>query len=239
MSDTLNAPGPRPIGRRTHVNYPGRLATVIAERIIELCRGNFSIYAIELVCYDLRKRRQHSITSGLFRHSLQVQDAIDRQIIRHYRPLMPRRRGEFIRSLIEDTILNYVAPDSSAGLVSKEYEWVVFPPLLREIIGIRWRELELKGISQYVTSLIRYDLLLGGPHTLFRGGDCTPEMCRSLDLETIKLFHLNYQPRTYADHLVEEGAGRKLTREECDEALRGVGEKLLRKAVEARKARPH
>ena len=68
--------------------------------------------------------------------------------------------------------------------------------MLREIIGIRWRELGFSGISQYVTSLIRYDLLLGGPHTFFRGGDCTPEMCRSLDLETIKLFILNYRPRT-------------------------------------------
>jgi hypothetical protein len=85
-----------------------------------------------------------------------------------------------IRSLVEETVLNYVAPDSSEGLVSSEAEWVLFPPLLREIIGIRRRELGFKGISQYVTSLIRYDLLLGGPHTLFRGGDCTPEMCRSL-----------------------------------------------------------
>jgi hypothetical protein len=71
---------------RSHVNYPGRLATVIAERIIELERGTFSIYAIELVCYDLHKRREHSITSPLFQKSLELQDAIDRQVIRNYRP---------------------------------------------------------------------------------------------------------------------------------------------------------
>jgi len=223
---------------RSHVNYPGRLATVIAERIIELERGTFSIYAIELVCYDLRKRREHSITGPLFQKSLELQDAIDRQVIRNYRPFT-RRRGEFIESLVNDTILNYVAPDSSDGLVSKEAEWVLFPPLLREIIGLRWRELGFSGISQHVTSLIRYDLLLGGPHTFFRGGDCTPEMCRSLDLETIKLFNLNYRPRTLADHLVEQGAGRKLTREECDAELRAVAEKLTRRALEARKLKHH
>jgi hypothetical protein len=239
MPNTSAPSALRPIGRRCHLNYPGRLATVIAERIIELKRGTFSIYAIEVVCYDLRKRRKHSITGPLFNHSLEVQDAVDRQIIRHYRPFSERRRGEFIRSLVEDTLLNYIAPDSSEGLVRKEYEWVVFPPLLREIIGLRLRELGFSGISQYVTSVIRYDLLLGGPHTLFRGGDCTPEMCRSLDLETIRLFNLNYQPRTLADYLVEQGAGRKLTREECDAELRRVGEKLTERAVAARNAKPH
>jgi hypothetical protein len=228
----------RPPQWRSNVTYPGRLATIIAERIIELERGTFSIYAIELVCFDLRKRREHSITGPLFEKSLEVQDAVDRQIIRNYRPFTTRR-GEFIQSLVEDAVLNYVAPDSSDGLVSKEYEWVVFPPLLREIIGIRWRELGFTGISQYVTSVLRYDLLLGGPHKYFRGGDCTPEMCRSLDLETIELFNLNYQPRTLADHLVEEAAGRKLTREECDAELRRVGEKLQHRAVEARKSRRH
>jgi hypothetical protein len=234
MSDTSSTPGTRPIGRRCHVNYPGRLATVIAERIIELGRGNFSTYAIELVCYDLRKRRKHSITGQLFEKSLEVQDAVDRQIIRNYRPFTTRR-GEFIRSLVEDTILNYVAPDSSDGLVLKEYEWVVFPPLLREIIGIRWRELGFTGISQYVTSVLRYDLLLGGPHKLFRGGDCTPEMCHSLDLETLTLFNSNSQERTLADHLVEKAAGRKLSRDECDAALNEVAEKLTDRAVKARK----
>jgi hypothetical protein len=79
--------------------------------------------------------------------------------------------------------------------------------------------------------------LLGGPHTFFRGGDCTPEMCRSLDLETIKLFNLNCRPRTLADHLMENGAGRKLTREECDAQLRTVAEKLTHHAVAARKAK--
>jgi hypothetical protein len=77
---------------RSNFVYPGRLATVIGERIIELERGTFSIYAIELVCYDLRKRRNHSITGPLFQKSLEVQDAIDRQVIRNYRPFT-RRRG--------------------------------------------------------------------------------------------------------------------------------------------------
>jgi hypothetical protein len=231
------APSPKRRHRtqwRSHVAYPGRLVTVVAERIVELGRGSFSIYAIELVCYDLRKRCPHSITGPLFRHSVEVQDAIDRQIIRNYRPLMPHRRGEFIRSLVDEVILNYVAPDSADGFVRKEYQWVMFPPLLREIIGIRWRELGFSGISQYVTSLIRYDLLLGGPHTLFRGGDCTPEMCRSLDRETLQLFNDNYRPPTLADYIVEKAAGKKLTREERDAELRKVGEELTERAVKAR-----
>src|SRR4030095_7818852 len=112
MPSSTHTPRIRPKGRRSHVNYPGRLATVIGERIIELGRGTFSIYAIELVCYDLRKRRNHSIKGQLFEKPLEVQDAVDRQIIRNYRPFTTRRGG-FIQSLVEDTILNYVAPDSS------------------------------------------------------------------------------------------------------------------------------
>jgi hypothetical protein len=234
--DTPKALTGRPIGRRSHVNYPGRLTTVIGERIIELERGNFSVYVIELVCFDLRKRCKHSITGPLFEKSLHVQDAVDRQIIRNYRPFVSRR-GEFIQSLVDDVVLNYVAPDSTDGFVRKEYQWVVFPPLLREIIGIRWRELGFTGVSQYVTSVIRYDLLVGGPHTFFRGDDCTPEMCRSLDLETIQLFHANDHSSTLADYIVRKAAGRKLSREESDAALRDVSEKLARRAVAARRVK--
>jgi hypothetical protein len=133
---------------RSNVVYPGRFATVIGERIIELERGTFSIYAIELVCSDLRKRRNHSITGPLFQKSLEVQDAIDRQVIRNYRPFLPAPGGEFIESLVNDTILNYVAPIRATDSLSKEYEWVVFPAHVARIIGIRWRELGFSGISQ-------------------------------------------------------------------------------------------
>jgi hypothetical protein len=228
----------RPIGRRTHVSYPGRLATVIGERIIELERGNFSTYAIELVCYDMRQRINHSITGQLARLSPAVQDAVDRQIIQNYRPYT-RQRGEFIRSLVENAILAPVAPDSAPGHVGRECEWVAFPPLLRGIIAIRWRELGFRGISEYVTSVLRYDLLVGGRHVLFRGGDCTPEMCRALDFETLEIFHANVRSFTLADYIVQSAAGRKLTAEERNAALRQVGERLTQRAVEARKAKRH
>jgi hypothetical protein len=38
---------------------------------------------------------------------------------------------------------------------------------LRSIIEIRWPELNYPNLSEYVTGLVRYDLMLGGPHTYF------------------------------------------------------------------------
>ena len=71
---------------RVHVAVPGILATAIKTRREEFSYKTFSPFAVELVCFDLRVRRDHVVTLPFFREPIEVQNAIDRQIVHHYRP---------------------------------------------------------------------------------------------------------------------------------------------------------
>jgi hypothetical protein len=215
---------------RRHINCPALLIPAIEERVQELHSGTFSRFVVELVCYDFRIRRAHGITGHLAQESAGVQDAVDRAIVAHYRPGQ-KTSGDTIRALVRNT-LSFSALPTSGGSMVKESRWVFFPSLLREIIEIRWRELHFASLSDYTTSLIRYDLLLGGPHKLFRGDDCTPEMLAALDRETLLMFHENAtnQPRILADYIVEEAAGQKLSLAQSDAALANLGRQMVREA---------
>ena len=50
-----------------------------------------------------------------------------------------------------------------------------FSPVLAPCIETRWREAGYPTFSDYVTGLIRYDLLLLGPHIYYNGDDTDPE----------------------------------------------------------------
>lgn len=54
-------------------------------------------------------------------------------------------------------------------------ERVTFPARIWPVIDLRWRELRYPILSAYVTGLIRYDLMLGGPH-IVTGADSEPEI---------------------------------------------------------------
>ena len=75
---------------RVHVAIPGVLATAIETRRREFTYKNFSPFAVELVCFDLRVRRQHLVTHPFSQEPPEVQDAIDRQIVHYYKPGAPR-----------------------------------------------------------------------------------------------------------------------------------------------------
>ncbi len=45
-------------------------------------------------------------------------------------------------------------------------KFVTVPYLLNEIVKTRWSELGYRSFSGYLVGLIRYDLLIGGKHTL-------------------------------------------------------------------------
>jgi hypothetical protein len=231
VNDEPAAPFQRPPSWRQHLSFPGLLMPFIAKRIDEVDAQTFSRYAIELVCFDLRIRRAHSVTGFIVHEYQAIQEAIDRAIAANYRPGM-EHKGGLIRALVSDgkaAVPN--APVRLPSIVSQS-EWVIFPGLLQDIINIRWQELGYHNLSQYVTSVIRYDLLIGGQHKLFSGDDCTPEMLDSLDRETIREFTANRQPRTMADRIIEEAVGERLTREQCDTLLRTVGQRLREGAIE-------
>src|SRR5688572_9617693 len=92
MTTTTNQTIPTPPAKpwRCHVNYPGILTNAVRTRWEEFDYQAFSPYAIELVCFDLRIRRDHDVTQPFSMDTLAAQDAIDRELIRHYQPDSPR-----------------------------------------------------------------------------------------------------------------------------------------------------
>lgn len=231
MSDSPAATFQRLPAWRQHLSFPGLLMPTIAQRIYEVEGVSFSRFVIELVCFDLRIRRAHSVTGFIARELQAVQEAIDRVIISNYRPGM-EHQGGLLRALVHQGPAAIPAQKMEFPSVVNQSEWIFFPGSLQGIINTRWRELGFLNLSQYVTSAIRYDLLIAGQHKLFRGDDCTPEMLAALDQETMTEFHANRQPRTMADRIVEEAVGERLTRDQCDNLLRAVGERLRDGAIE-------
>ena len=86
---------------------------------------------------------------------------------------------------------------------------------LAPCIEQRWPEAGYESFSDYVTAVLRYDLLLLGRHHLFSGDDKAPDILAALDRETRREFEANLQPkRIYLDRLLEEVTGHPLSQEE-------------------------
>jgi len=234
MERTPPPPAPAPDkGWRRRLAVPSLLAPTLDERIKEVERGTFSQHAIETVCFDLRIRRAHAVTGQFARETPRVQDAIDRFIIAYYQPGAERENGTLHR-LIFDTLppLPSDVDRSRKSDSVKVRREAFFPPLLAEKIQERWKELRLRSISEYVISVMRYDLLLGGKHLHFPVNDFRPEILAALDRETLTEFLKNRKPKIKLDYLLEEAAGRELTREECEALLVAIGKKIRKLAIE-------
>jgi hypothetical protein len=218
---------------RRYVTLPAVLAPAINERIKELKRGTFSQHAIETVCFDLRIRRAHAVTGQFARELPPIQEAIDRFIVALYRPKAEREDGTLYR-LIFNTLplLTRWQRPPGVGPGTSEKLDVYYPPLLVEKIDERWNELGFESLSEYVTSVMRYDLLLGGKHRHFPNNDFHPEILATLDHETLNEFLKNRKPKIMLDFLLEEAAKKELTREECEVLLRAIGQKIRKLAVE-------
>jgi len=234
MASTSQFPAPTPEKAwRRRIAIPNLLAPTLHERIKEVERGTFSQHAIETVCFDLRIRRAHAVTGQFARETPRVQDAIDRFIVAYYHPGAERDGGA-----LPKLIFNALPPlpddiDRSRKSDSiKVRREAIFPPLLAEKIDERWKELGFRSISEYVTSVLRYDLLLGGKHRHFPTNDFHPEILAALDRETLTEFLANRKPNIRLDYLLEEAAEKKLTREECEVLLRAIGKMIRKLAVE-------
>jgi hypothetical protein len=228
-----NSPTGRPKSWRRQIIIPAILAPSIDERIDELQRDSFSQHAIETVCFDLRIRRAHSLTGQFAREVPKVQDAIDRFMVATYKKGMDGDGGT-LRNLIfnEELQLTQWKQGVGEGNGEPERRDVYYPPLLVEKIEERWKELSFESISEYVISVMRYDLLLGGKHRQFPHNDYDPEVLGALDRETLTEFLKNRKPKIKLDYLLEEAAGRELTREECEALLVAIGKKIRALAIE-------
>jgi hypothetical protein len=228
-----NSPTRRPKSWRRYVIVPAILAPALKKRIDELERETFSQHGIETVCFDLRIRRAHAVTGQFARELPEIQDAIDRFIIAHYKPKMPRDGGT-LRKLIIDKLppMTRWKRKEGEGPAMSEKREVFYPPLLVEKIEERWQELGFESLSEYVTSVMRYDLLLGGKHRHFPNDDFRPEILAALDRETLTEFPKNRKLKIMVDYLLEEAAEKELTREECETLLVAIGQKLRKLAIE-------
>jgi hypothetical protein len=187
------------------------------------------MYAVELVCYDLRRLFPHLLTCEISDDPRPVQDGIDKQIVIHYAPGRPRDKGLLLR-----IIRGEVPPLPPGYLKHLERcvagERVKFPDRLKECIQARWRALGYKGISNYVTGLIRYDLALCGPHNECNGSIRDKGMLADLDELTAKKFAEGKIERIRLIDFLEEALGRPLTIEESFDEIRKLV-KRLRKAA--------
>jgi hypothetical protein len=220
---------------RVHIAVPGLLGTAIEERREEFSYKSFSPFAVELVCFDLRVRRDHIVTLPFFKEPPEVQNAIDRQIVHHYKPHSPRNKELLYRILRGEPWLPPVG-NFVEGTYQSFRDHVRFPGKLRPLIEQRWREQGYDSISTYLTALIRYDLILSGPHYYFDGKDKHPEVLAALDEETFTAFHAGKRQKILLDYLVEEAAGRNLTPEETEAELRRLASLIRENAVRSQKA---
>ncbi len=215
--------------RRRYVALPGLLADTARLRWKEFRYPGFSPFGLELVCFDLRLRVPHEITLRFARETPKVQLAIDRLLVTQYRPgaerngiLIQAARGEFAPA---------ARPAPSGSFANYRTE-VRFSDLLAPCIAARWPEAGYASFPDYVTALVRYDLMLLGPHRYFNGDDVDPEMLAALDRETHREFHENRQPkRIYLDRVLEEVAGRPLTPEERSTRKHELAEIIVQRAV--------
>ena len=213
---------------------PGALMPAIERRIAELKSVNLSRYVIELVAFDLCRLRAHSLTERINRYPLNVQHAVDLAIDRHYVAGRKSNREQMDRIVKcgpeEAAALGEIAP------VKKEKHRVWLRSLHRDAMRQRTTALGFDSLTEYITSVIRFDLLLGGPHKEFPG-DKQFDVAEilALDEKTLATYLANEPKKCMIDYVVEEAVGRTMTPEERDAELLKASENLCAKAVENHK----
>jgi hypothetical protein len=222
---------PAPKTHQRRVSIPGLLTELVQRRCAEFRYPAFSPFCLELVCFDLRLRVPHEITLRFARETPSIQAAIDREFYRQF------REGGERNGILVQAVQGRVDPPAAAappGEFARHRDRLRYSDSLAPCIEVRWREAGYESFSDYVTALIRYDLLLLGPHNYFSGDDTDPEILASLDRGTVREFHENRQPkRIYLDYLLEKIAGRSLTQEELSARKRELAEQIIQRALAA------
>ena len=219
---------------KTHqrrVSYPGIFADILPLRWAEFRYPAFSPFALELICFDLRRRVPHDVTLYLAQDPPEVQEAVDREIRRQYRP-GPERNGILVQAACCHLAAD--ARPAPCGSFVRARERVRYSDILAPCIEERWRELGYASFSDYVTALIRYDLMLLGPHKYYSGDDTDPHYLAKLDRKTAQKFH-SIEPRApiFLAHLIDRTAGQRLSEEDRRARMRELGRKLIERALAA------
>jgi hypothetical protein len=215
-------------GVRKSITIPGLLARTVEKRRRELSCANFTPYAVELVCYDLRMGSKHEVTLALAHDTQAAQDAVDRELATHYRPGQ-NREGllvQFVNGI--QAAADRGRHDDRFAPLNAVARRFTFPGDIWPLADFRWQELGYVSFSAYITGLIRYDLLVGGPHA-FSTGDCRSRKQRALTRKTLAARRRGRKCKTLLDHLIERAQGHPVSddelakmKESLAEAVRGA-----------------
>jgi hypothetical protein len=217
-----------PKGVRKSITIPGLLTPAVKRRSGEFGHSIFAPYAVELVCYDLRSDAKHSITLDIARDTQTAQDAVDRELIARYRPGQPRK-GLLVQLIDRIHHLQGTAARNRHDLplppLSATTERVTFPFEIWRLVDVRWRELGYRSLSAYLTGLIRYDLLVSGPHSSVTA-DCRSKLQRKLTRKTLADRRKGRRRKILLDHLIEEAEGRSVPERELEKVKARIAREL-------------
>jgi hypothetical protein len=214
-------------GVRKSITIPGLLAPAVKRRCAELGYSIFTPYAVELVCYDLRSDAKHEITLAIARDTQAAQDAVDRELVLRYRP--GQQREGLLVQLVER--INHLQDAAARGrndlqpALSAIPQRISFPLEIWQLANIRWTELGYASFSAYITGLIRYDLLVSGPHSSITG-DCRSRLQRKLTRKTLADRRNGRRRKILLDHLIEKREGRPVAKEELEKVKARIAEAL-------------
>ncbi|MBV9009120.1 MAG: hypothetical protein JO354_08140 [Verrucomicrobia bacterium] len=216
-------------GIRKSITIPGLLASAVKQRCTELGYSIFAPYAVELVCYDLRSDAHHTITLEIARDAHAAQDGVDRELVSSYHPGQPRK-GLLVQLVATIDHLQSIAAGNrhdAAPPLSAVQERVTFPADIWELTDSRWKSLGYPSMSAYITALIRYDLLVSGPHTS-KTADVRSKVQRKLTRKTLADRRKGRRRKTLLDHLIEEKQGRPVPPEELERVKANIAQELRR-----------
>ena len=220
-------------GIRKNISVPGLLAPALRFRTREFGHRTVSPLAVDLVCYDLRSGAPHSITLAISQDTQAVQDAVDAELVARYRP--GQKRNGFLVEIVEhlDELRTVARRAKTAPPLKTKAERVMFPATIWPLADVRWRELGYPSLSAYITGLIRYDLLVGGPHQ-FDARHARRKIQGALDRETQAARERGQRRKLFLDHLIERVQGRAFTARELDRQKAEIARQLLHHVTKKR-----
>ena len=216
-----------PRGVRKSITLPGLLAPAVKQRCAEFGHSTLTPYAVELVCYDLRSDAKHEITVAIACDTQAAQDAVDRELVSRYQPGQ-KREGLLVQIVERIHHLQDLAARSRHDLpvqLSAVRDRITFPSDIWRLVDVRWQELGYPSVSAYLTGLIRYDLLVGGPHSSTTA-DPRSKLQRKLTRKTLAAHRRGGRRKLLLDHLIEEAEGHPVPQEELQRVKARIAKAL-------------
>lgn len=203
-------------GIRKNITIPGALAPALRLRSRECGFRTLSPFVVDLVIYDLQRGAPHTITVTIARDTQSAQDAVDAELVAHYRPGLPRDEALLVQLVQRLTEVRLLAKDVEPSVpLSATPLRVTFPARIWAMVDARWEEVGYDCLSGYVTGLVRYNLMIAGPHR-----KVMPSGRRSardaVTRETIARRKRGERRKPLIDHLIERTEGRPLNDSELE-----------------------